>query len=367
MKNLSYDNPNDIESVELIIQAASGISSPVIYANGRNQLAVQIIAKATRKNDDDEDVVLNFAHGTWAHILNLRHAESDQKLTWKGSSGWCFTDKENDYTREVTVSALEEQPIIPLADVAESGSTLFLMYVHTDEISTKRIAVSIDTDNGKHFTTADNASGAEKSSVAVRAIQPFIYSKNDITIDIVKKKGESTAKLEYSSFFDKIVTEEFDCYYDNIYISSNKAQFKNCDVHSYGGGGEYPLRVAQNWAVNNDQHMLIANPPAYPKGEATLGYHGTTSYSLTSSPLDYHLFQNFVYNDRPNSICWTHFFFATSKKWYVMPTKTLDVNGGNFSWINFDSWFDFYDVYGNYGQFNIKYDSSSKEIEITSR
>lgn len=40
MNTLTNDNSNDIESVELRIQAASGNISPVIYANGRNQLAV---------------------------------------------------------------------------------------------------------------------------------------------------------------------------------------------------------------------------------------------------------------------------------------------------------------------------------------
>jgi hypothetical protein len=180
MTTLTYDNPNDIESVELTIQTVSGHSSTVIYANGRNQLPVEIIAKATKKNDDDDDVVLNFSDEIWIHILNLRLAESDEKLNWHGNSGWCFTATENDFSREVQTGAVEGVSPSKHA-VLSDGSKQIIMYVYTKNNESKRIAVSIDTDNGKHFTTADASSGAEKMSVSVSTLFSRDYTTSDIT------------------------------------------------------------------------------------------------------------------------------------------------------------------------------------------
>lgn len=165
------DTPDDITSVDLTIRAVSGNLSTVIYANGRNQLPVEIIAKAMKENPDGSETILKFTTETWLHILNLRHAESDEKLSKQGNTGWCFTSSVNEYSREVPTgnSATE-------ARYREPGDKLIQLYVYTDDISTKRIAVSIDTDGGRHFTTADNASGAERCSVNVRAIQPVDYS-----------------------------------------------------------------------------------------------------------------------------------------------------------------------------------------------
>lgn len=166
-----YDSPDDITSVDLTIRAVSGNPNPVIYANGRNQLPVEIIAKAMKENPDGSETILKFTAKTWLHILNLRHAESDEKLIRQGSAGWCFTASANDYSREVINGHSLTEP-----RYMEPGDELMALYIYTDDISTRRIAVSIDTDNGKHFTTADNASGAERCSVGVHAIQPINYS-----------------------------------------------------------------------------------------------------------------------------------------------------------------------------------------------
>lgn len=71
------DNPNDIDSLSTLkIEAVSGNLSPSIYANGRNQLPIQITAKAVNKDGNP----LKFSNETWISILNLRFAESDKKL-----------------------------------------------------------------------------------------------------------------------------------------------------------------------------------------------------------------------------------------------------------------------------------------------
>ncbi|MGV2814525.1 hypothetical protein [Enterobacter cancerogenus] len=167
-----YDSPEDITSVDLTIRAVSGNISPAIYANGRNQLPVEIIAKAMKLDPETHvNIVLTFPQETWLHILHLCHAESDEKLAWQGSSGWCYTYTENEYSREIITGNNLTEP-----RYVEPGDEVMTFYVYTDDPSMKRIAVSIDTDGGKHFTTADSAAGAERCSVSVKAAPPISYS-----------------------------------------------------------------------------------------------------------------------------------------------------------------------------------------------
>lgn len=171
-KEIQYDSPEDITSVDLTIQTVSGNTNPVIYANGRNQLPVEVIAKAMKLDPDThQNIVLKFSQETWLHILNLRYASSDEKLPREGATGWSYTPTKNEYAREVITDGS-----LTGVRYLESGDELMIFYVYTDDTSVERIAVSIDTDGGKHFTTADSAAGAEQSSVSVKAAAPISYS-----------------------------------------------------------------------------------------------------------------------------------------------------------------------------------------------
>ncbi|SPP30985.1 hypothetical protein ARAF_0087 [Arsenophonus endosymbiont of Aleurodicus floccissimus] len=55
------------------------------------------------------------------------------------------------------------------------------MYVYSyDANKIKRISVNLDTNNGKHFTTADNPVGAEKMSVAIKTLRPIYYGTKNV-------------------------------------------------------------------------------------------------------------------------------------------------------------------------------------------
>lgn len=170
------DNPNDIDSLSTLkIKAVSGNLSPSIYANGRNQLPIQITVKAVNKAGNP----LKFSNETWISILNLRFAESDKKLNRKGSSGWCFTEVENEYSKEIQPGSHRSKRFLS----GEDGKAIIIMYVYTDDTNTKRIAVSVDTDNGKHFTTADIPSGAEEMYLTIISHPKISYSnRNNIRI-----------------------------------------------------------------------------------------------------------------------------------------------------------------------------------------
>lgn len=76
---------------------------------------------------------------------------------------------------------------------SEKLSSLFL-----SREQLKNTSSSIDTSGGKHFTTADNASGSERCSVNVRAIQSIVYQKSDLIEDIVNDQGKTKVTPDYA-------------------------------------------------------------------------------------------------------------------------------------------------------------------------
>lgn len=368
MNSIIYDSPEDITSVDLTIRAVSGNIAPAIYANGRNQLPLEIIVKASKENADHTESVLQFSKNIWIHLLNLRHAESDTQLTRQGTTGWCFSATENDYSRELIAREYSAEPCH-----RQPGDTLITLYVYTDEISIMRIAASIDTDGGKHFSTADNSTVVERSSVAVRAFQPVSYLKEDIIQDRVTNQGKTQAVMHYSGD-NATWSKNFDAHYDNIYFSI-KNKICHYGVYNYGADGQqdmnYPAKIAQYWVLNNDQHMLIANSSDLPEGEGNNGFYGRASWPETLSAhlskAVYDLFLDYKYNDRPNTVCWTHLSFSASDEWILPKDMALHVNDTELHQYNLNPWFDFYDLYGNYASFTIHYNPDSHEIEVDNK
>ncbi|ECF7068474.1 hypothetical protein XS74_23030 [Salmonella enterica subsp. enterica] len=169
------DSLIDLTSVELRIQAASGSLSPKIYANGRNQLKIEVIAKAYKTTEDNDDVILNIPEEEWRRCLSLCHADSDEKLVRQGDSGWCFTDTENEYCREIPNSAIAIDQTQTSQELDDRNAVSISFFLYTDDININRIAVRLDLDDDRHFTTSDLAIGSEKMAVPVTAITPFKY------------------------------------------------------------------------------------------------------------------------------------------------------------------------------------------------
>lgn len=352
-----YDNPNDINSLSTLkIQAVSGNLSPSIYANGRNQLPIQITVKAVNKEGNP----LKFSNEAWIHILNLRHAESDTKLSWQHRSGWCFTDVENQYSKEIQLGSHRSKRFLS----GEDGTAIIILYVYTDDINTKRIAVSVDTDNGKHFTTADIPSGTEKMSVTVGAIQKIIYRKDMLTITPIYGLEKGVNKVIYSDG-DK---REFYCHYDNYYITI-PLPILNIFTYNYGGGVRdeygkiYPKWVCAYNTNDNDQHMIVAHPGDRKKGTETFGFEGTATLLGSGVGAIFDLTKKVTFNEHDNAACFTQIAFQTSKAWRLNNGQDLN----NFTPYGFDTWFELYDIYGNYGKFSVGFTDDNKYINITDR
>lgn len=344
MTTLTFDNPNDIEHVELTIQTVSGRSSSVIYANGRNQLPVEIIAKATKKNDDDDDVVLNFSDETWLHIVNLRLAESDEKLNWHGSSGWCFTATENDFSREVQTGAVKD--LIPSESTTLSdGSKQIFMYVYTYNNESKRIAVSIDTDNGKHFTTADAATGAEKMSVSVNTL----FSRDYTTADINSSSDDlGKGKATYSKNSHIYLTT----HQKNFYFSllSNYNYIYKYEYSSYAGS-DNENQLSKYWSFWEFAGGLYVGY-AWPQDLSSP--HNVNIYDPKNDT-----FSESIKISRQNTVVFTVLEY-TANDTVDHISDVFKQSGNSSSW---KTTLKVYDQFGESGHFKINYGSFSVWLE----
>ena len=372
MKSMKYDSPEDITSVELKIQTVSGVLNPTIYANRLNQLPLEIVVKALKVNEQGEETILNFADETWLTLLNLRFAVTDKLLSREADSGWCFTRHVNNYSREVGPAGIGIRQDSGPSDL-RGGEKIVVFYLYSTQPGRERIAVGLDTPGGKHFSTADSAEGAEKSSVSVVAGLPVRYRRSGLDLNWNKELGQTHVPMKYSwGGNGGSWSENISAHYDNLYITlASRYQIQDYAIHGYDENPEYPHRVAAYWTCHDDQHMLIADPPGDAPGEDTLGFEGKAGWrdaslsELVQVGYDMHL--RFKYNEIPNAICWTHFSFAASEHWPLPDGTGLHVENTDIYEYTCDNWFSFHDIYGNYGEFSIRYNYDTQNIEVIQR
>lgn len=352
------DNPKDITQVTTLkIRPANACSLErgcLIYSNGRNQVPIEIEVKVTDKNDR----VLNFDHDTWVHLLSLQYAISDTKLTWKGNTGLCYTDKENDYSTEVHYTNTGLQ-----AD----GSFIMILYVYTTSVGTKRIAARIDTENGIHVTTADNGSGGLRMSVTISAIHDIVYQLSDLKIMKSFEQGKTQNKLKIETKHNYI-EKSFDCHYDKYYVDVAFG-IRNASITDYGSSdGDKKWICAYDNDENDNAHMIVAHPFRSQngvEGNDTFGFHSTGSAGINDTffHYDFDLTQTVKYNEYPGRICFTQMFFNTDDA--VIPHYNESFY--NTPSFGFDTYFELFDVYGNYGKFSVKFTDDNKYIEFSNR
>lgn len=229
---------------------------------------------------------------------------------------------------------------------------IFFVYLYTDRIETKRIAVSLDTENGKYFTTADNASGAERSSIRIVAHNPIIYTRDDLInasiFRIDQRKNRVKARCKNG---------EYDVWYDNIYITV-PVGIRN--AHVAHNNLNCNLKWIDNYdSFQNDQHMIIVHPFGN-AGKAVFGFNNTGN--CHGCRCQYDLTQLVSYNQFPNQICITQLTFVTRNAWFFDDNKGL-----NLKPFWFDSHFQLYDVYGNYGQFSVDFTDDNQYVLIKNR
>lgn len=270
-KEIVTSSIDDIDSLDKFeIKAASGHPSPKIYANGKNQVAIEIIVKASNKNN----TVVQLSEKEWLEGLSLCFAGSDKKLNKNGDKNWCFTNKQNEYCREISSVFLGENKRVNFVD--DDGTAIITLYVYTDVVEQTRIAVCFDTKQ-KHFTTSDCNKNAEKMSVLIDAIKPINYSDRTNTeikigdfVDINTNLGW-TSRLStegpYTEHHNGICRRRIVEIYPNQ-VFTGQTDFKRHNINypdrvkdsdvsqgsvTWGAGSENGFE-----AINSDSHLPFA-------------------------------------------------------------------------------------------------------------
>jgi hypothetical protein len=338
-----YGSPNDIvKMTTLKIAANSGHANPNIYANGRNMVRLDIQLEAQDKNHK----VVTLSDADWVHITNLCNAgNSSERLSWQGSSGWCFTATPNDYAREIPSSKHPQQP----HQEAEDGVYTLSYYVYADDVNTKEIAVSIDLDNGTHFDTCNTPVKSQTSKVQVTTIPAFIYSLKDIDVTANYNMNKAEADMRYWYFNGQwdLGEKSFDAHYDNYYVTlKNKYHINNYEFGCSGTDGN----VVHYDSHADGQHMIVIHQQGK-TGSATEGFTNrhngvfTAKDNLAWREVDFFLTQTVDLNPLPGCITLSQLAFATNQVWPFPDGMGLDTGPFYYEQQNFS----FYDDYGNYG------------------
>lgn len=358
----SVDKWEDIDGVNTLrIEAASGKSESHIYANGRNQLEVNIFVEAV----DENKTVLHLTDRDWINLLAIRFAEDDTELDYDcpKDSGWCYSQYKNNYAIEIPREL--HSTISATASGTPNNATeskIITMYVYTNQNETRRLAVSLDDQNGKYFTTADNAIGADKSSIRVVAHNPIIYTRDNLTIEVTTGNGRTKNNVTGCR------NGEYDVDYDSYYISAPGIPdgIRNADFEGFDGGNSsesVSKWISCYYSFGNVQHMVVVHPFVANNEAANNDEFGIKNTGdCQGCQCDYDLTQRVDYNQRPNQISLTKMTFHTKDKWYFDDGKSMKTKD-----FAFDTSLYVYDMYGNYGNFSVDLSENKTKIEIKDR
>lgn len=380
---VSYDDVKDITGMSLAIKSATGPASAVthaIYANGRNQLAIEIIAKATAGTR-----ILHFSGLTWLSITKLLDASNNSLLTEDGTSGWCYTTAPNDYCREIEGATFSGNAGTPTVRTAGSGETIITLYAYAHDAVDIHIAVGIEIDGKIAYSTTDASTGVEQNYLQATAKDAIIYSTDNITIERSDDLGGTTVNVRekqtnQTTLESTINDYSISAHYINIYITSGRYPIQSYTVHVDKNDKALVPGIAKYWTNHNNQYLLVVNPKTASEEKSTTGFYGKAEWSESGFPgfdyigysIVYSLFLTFSYNDRPNAVCCTQLVFNASEHWPLPDklglkqslTATTGEDISDKGEYDSDSYFDFYDNYGNHGSFTIRRDASKNELVI---
>lgn len=189
-----------------------GASQQKIYGNGLNQVGVTI----TLQPVDDDAKPVDVPVDTLLNATQLIDYVSQQPLNKGGSSGWCYSTRENEFHTPVITESNQT------AEVHIAGNTTQVtFYVTCDTQSTKQIGASVKTATGKTIYNSQNTTDPYHTPVKVDALPTMRYTLDDITQQLVMHPHPTVEGYDdgYS-------------YAWNVYLSCKKQgyRFKRFDV-----------------------------------------------------------------------------------------------------------------------------------------
>ncbi|MEV6978546.1 hypothetical protein [Kitasatospora sp. NPDC093806] len=212
---------------KLSIILVSGDDTCDIYANGWNRIGVMISVAPT--DDDGEPVEVDPSH-----LLNrlwLIDYVTESTLNWKGSSGWCYTDRENEFTAIPGLSGER-------AEVSfEDGTQRVTFYVYcAPGVSPQSIGVQVRTDTNDVIKSSYNGDFHEKVKLIPRTA--VTYKLADVDWDYAHTSTKYGGDKQY------VTTDAWNYY---LSLKSVENYFVTFSVHDYftssGYDGQFSSRI----------------------------------------------------------------------------------------------------------------------------
>jgi len=329
----------------------------VLFANGLNQVEVEVTIKL---HDKKNDPWIPSNVKDWIYFCDFESGETI-------NSTWTVSEQANDYTRHVGgVQAELSSDVTKASDVV-----LISKYLSSSERDSRIIfAVGINIPGIGKFDTSrfgtDTINGQGGSGSKFNSPSKLnLASRPEIRYTPANTNIDKTLNLEESkneAFYDVGITftKTFKCNYDNYYISLDNG-IRNANIHGYGSIDGNSAWISAHSSYHDDQHMIVAHPFNFndSSDRRQFGYVDRVHWSI-GAYCDLHLQQDVTFNIHKESICFTQMTFLTGDGWEIPD------NVGTKEY-HFDTWFEIWDYYGNYGKFNVKFTADHQFIDITSR
>ncbi|KAM0550286.1 hypothetical protein ACHAPJ_008956 [Fusarium lateritium] len=147
---------------------ADGHEKNNLYANGRMQIPVIVLIKASEKDVNKR------------HHLSPKELESVKLIDYYNNEGltggWTYSTTENEFSHTRASFTIEQD------DVADDEPDVVQFWVSTTKFETKEIAASVQSPEGENRTNKD----PNHSSVIITGTVPIKYKKDDVEITPVE-------------------------------------------------------------------------------------------------------------------------------------------------------------------------------------
>ncbi|OKI02407.1 hypothetical protein A6A06_15305 [Streptomyces sp. CB02923] len=326
---------------KLSLTLESGDDNCNIYANGWNRIGVTITVEPTDDDGDSIDIDSRYLAGK----LWLIDYVNESTLTWKGSSGWSYTDTANEFT------AIPDGPGARTEAMAESDGTRHVtFYVYCSPgVNRKSIGVRVQTDSGDTFTSSQDGDFQSKVTLSPRAA--VTYMRGDIDWNYSRATTQESGNTKY------VTTSAW-----NYYLSLKAADnyFVTFRAHGHCSDSGYDGFFA--WDITPDNH----------RANFYGGYvwyrepHTPGTGEIVNFPEGNHWWDYADVYDRSNPeryLCFTWVHSTTGGNgWHIPNSGPLN------AWQGYDTpkivaW----DRYGNTGTFWVDGNDITRELKIFDR
>ncbi|MEV8327094.1 hypothetical protein [Kitasatospora sp. NPDC056731] len=192
----------------------SGQQDCQIYANGLNRISVTVFIECR----DTDDKVMEVPLDHLADKTQFIQYTSKEKLTWNGSSGWCYTHQKNQFTAIPDLGSGKKPDGV-------GQQITFYVYCSSDTATSINIGVHVATDTGKDFWLSYDSESFH-TPVNFQPKAPFAYGIDDVDW-----------RHEKASYWLPDVYKENEWKFNpvNYYLSCKRPRFKfvTFDAHSY--------------------------------------------------------------------------------------------------------------------------------------